>query len=197
MKSEDKRSKSFWKTWWLWILILASVIFWALILSVFNPLARIEKAKQSQSENVTPTQAPEFSDAYKKELSQTFCEKRSKALIRSVNLDDFILMYKKAGETVTLRPANGVYPTTENCQKVVDLCLNLWGKEECQNIADTKIWIGMDKEELILSWGLPKDRNNTVNSFGVSSQWVYGNFGPYVYLEGKDENSMTVASWQD
>jgi hypothetical protein len=81
--------------------------------------------------------------------------------------------------------------------KIIDICLKIWTKKECEDIATTKIWIGMEKEQLILAWGLPNDRNNSVYSFGINSQWVYGNFGPYVYLEGKDKSSMKVTSWQD
>lgn len=131
------------------------------------------------------------------ELSTLFCSERSKPNIRSVNLNDFIAMYEADGKTVTLKPAGGVYPTKENCTKVVDICLKLWSAEDCSNIAERKIWIGMSKDQLILSWGLPNDSNNSTYSFGVHSQWVYGTFGSYVYLEGKDKNSMKVSSWQD
>ncbi len=193
-ESEDK--KPFWKKGWVWFILLV-ILFYAVVFSAIDPLKQIERAKKSVSENANITPTPAITEDYKNNLAQTFCNARSKPSIRSVNLDDFILMYEKSGQTVQLRPANGAYPTTENCQKIIDICLKLWEKKECEDIAATNIWIGMDKEELILSWGLPKDRNNSVYSFGVNSQWVYGNFGPYVYLEGKDENSMKVTSWQD
>lgn len=106
-------------------------------------------------------------------------------------------MYEAKGQQVTLNPVINVKPAAENCKKVVDICLKLWTPEECRSIAETKIWIGMDEDQLILSWGLPNDKNNSTYTFGVHSQWVYGDFGPYVYLEGKDSSSMKVTSWQD
>jgi hypothetical protein len=56
-------------------------------------------------------------------------------------------------------------------------------------------WIqrGMTAEQVIASWGRPRDINRTVGSWGVHEQWVYGEFGgPYVYLE-----DGVVTSWQN
>lgn len=131
-------------------------------------------------------------------LGQTFCSER-KSGVRAVNLATFIEMYNKKGETVTLKPASGA-PSQENCNKVAEICITIWNEEECQNIAERKIWIGMTEDQLILSWGLANDRNNSAYSFGINSQWVYGSpiYGAnYVYLEGKTEEDMKVTSWQD
>lgn len=145
--------------------------------------------KQQQDEEVQKKQAQEIADS--------FCTERSKPYTRYVNLADFIKMYEKTGEIVTLRPVGNAKPSLENCKKVVDICLKLWKMEECRDIAEKKIWIGMIEKQLILSWGLPNDRNNTVGSWGVHTQWVYGDLGPYVYLEGKSENDLVVTSWQN
>ena len=134
------------------------------------------------------------------ELSTLFCSERSKPNVRYVNLTDFAKMYEKAGEIVNLRPVIDVEPSLEDCKNVIDICLKQWGAKECRDIAEQKIWIGMTMNQLILSWGLANDTNNSTYSFGVNSQWVYGNpiYGAnYVYLEGKDKNSMKVTSWQD
>lgn len=134
------------------------------------------------------------------ELSVLFCSERSKSDIRYVNLEDFITMYEASGGTVNLRPAMNVKPLAKSCEKIADICLRMWNSKECKDIAETNIWIGMSEDQLILSWGLPNDRNNSVYSFGVNSQWVYGNpiYGAdYVYLEGKDKDNMKVTSWQD
>ncbi|MFA5368824.1 MAG: hypothetical protein WC303_02315, partial [Candidatus Paceibacterota bacterium] len=42
-----------------------------------------------------------------------------------------------------------------------------WTKEECQDIADKKIWMGMTKEQAIESVGRPHNINRTVGSWGV------------------------------
>lgn len=175
------------KKWWFWVILILISFF--IIKMSFSPTTQ-------QNTTAVPT-PPAITEEYKSSLAKTFCDERSKPNVRAVNFADFIMMYEKVGEEVTLKSANGIYPTKENCKKVADLCLRLWKKEECEDIAKEKIWIGMDKDQLILSWGIPNDTNNSVYSFGVRSQWVYADFGPYVYLEGKIQNDMKVKSWQD
>ena len=80
---------------------------------------------------------------------------------------------------------------------MAELCLEIWGEKECQNMAEQKIWIGMDYHQLYITMGVPKDKNDTVGSWGVHSQWVYGDFGPYIYLEGRSKRDLLVTSWQD
>ena len=55
----------------------------------------------------------------------------------------------------------------------------------------------MSQFQLELAMGNPRDKNNTTGTWGIHSQWVYGDFGPYIYLEGEDKDSMKVTSWQD
>jgi hypothetical protein len=57
--------------------------------------------------------------------------------------------------------------------------------------------IGMTGQQLLASWGAPRRENDTVNIYGVSSQWVYGDFGPYVYLKGDSRKDLIVTSWQN
>lgn len=162
-----------------------------------KPSQPISPQQQTEVDIKKQQQDEEARKKQEQEISDSFCTERSKPYARFVNLADFIEMYEKAGETVTLRPAGNVKPSLENCKKVVDICLKLWKMEECRDIAEQKIWIGMTNDQLILSWGLPNDRNNTVGSWGVNTQWVYGDFGPYVYLEGKSKTDLVVTSWQD
>ena len=52
--------------------------------------------------------------------------------------------------------------------------------------------LDMPEKMLIMSWGKPISINENVGSWGVHKQYVYGDFGPYVYVEnGK------VTSWQN
>lgn len=65
-------------------------------------------------------------------------------------------------------------------------------ERELQAIENRQIFIGMSEEALLLSWGNPSDINSSTGAWGVHKQYVYGDFGPYVYVEnGK------VTSWQD
>lgn len=66
-----------------------------------------------------------------------------------------------------------------------------WSKEVCIKIAEKQIWAGMTRVQLLLSWGQPRkiDKDFTYNR--NTEQWVYGNLGPFVYLENN-----IVTSWQ-
>ncbi len=61
-------------------------------------------------------------------------------------------------------------------------------------ILEKKIRIGMNKDEVRLSWGKPRDINRTVTIYGTSEQWIYGslNYANYLYF---DDSILT--SWQD
>ncbi len=85
-------------------------------------------------------------------------------------------------------------PVTATESRAFDLLKNhpVWGKDECISIASGKVWVGMNKEQLILSKGQPKHVDKTNSSSIISEQWAYGNTGPFYYLE----NGILV-SWQD
>lgn len=55
-----------------------------------------------------------------------------------------------------------------------------------------RIRIGINQCTLYASWGYPQDVNRTVGAWGTHSQLVYGQHGPYVYLE-----NGVVRSFQD
>jgi hypothetical protein len=66
-----------------------------------------------------------------------------------------------------------------------------WDQSDCERIDRAEIWIGMDSDQLTVSWGPPTRINRTVGTFGTNEQWVYGD-SRYVYLDnGK------VTSFQD
>ncbi len=145
--------------------------------------------------NTTGSKPQVITEEYKNSLAQTFCDNRSDGkpyydlqwIVDSIN-----------GKTIGDH-ANYVtkQPILENCKKVVEFCVKNWSKEDCENIANKKIWIGMTSVQLVYSWGLPQSMNDTTTALGINTQWIYGTFKPYVYLEGKDKSSMKVTSWQD
>lgn len=49
-------------------------------------------------------------------------------------------------------------------------------------IRKRRIRIGLNAEQVVLSWGKPEHINRTIYSFGVHEQWVY-NSQTYVYFE--------------
>ena len=61
-----------------------------------------------------------------------------------------------------------------------------------QAIFEMKVIIGMNKEQVKLVMGKPRDINRTVTSYNTSEQWIYGSFGPYLYFDNN-----VLSSWQD
>jgi hypothetical protein len=136
-----------------------------------------------------------ITEEYKVMLANSFCKNRSDGkpyydlqwIADSINGKDV----GKHPDYVTKKPL------LENCRTVAEFCIKQWSKQDCENIANKNIWIGMTSMQLVYSWGMPKDMNDTVTSFGVHTQWIYGTFKPYVYLDGKDDNNLKVISWQN
>lgn len=132
------------------------------------------------------------------ELADMFCSSRSERYSRYSNLDDFSKMLEaKKAQTTTIHGVFDQAPSMASCRRIAKQCLRYWTDIDCKNMAKQKIWIGMTANQLMLSSGIPKDKNNTVGAWGMLSQWVYGDFGPYVYLEGSSKEDLIVTSWQD
>ena len=66
-----------------------------------------------------------------------------------------------------------------------------YNTQEINSIINGTIFIGMSESALIACWGKPRDVNKTVGEWGTHKQYVYGDFGPYVYVE-----NGYVTSWQ-
>lgn len=81
--------------------------------------------------------------------------------------------------------------TNEECVTIITKLYDYLGDyanvlSRLKSISERKVFIGMEKLELIYSWGEPNDVNKTTYSGNVHEQWVYGNpiYGAnYVYLD--------------
>lgn len=62
-----------------------------------------------------------------------------------------------------------------------------WSKKVLNAIENKEVFVGMSKEQAILSWGEPKDINRTVTSNGTSEQYIYGE--SYLYFKN---NKLTA-----
>lgn len=157
---------------------------------------------KKDSESKQPEQsakAEQITEEYKIGLAKKFCDERSNGEAY-FDLKTMAEAITEEGKEDQLISNTSRKPVANDCRTVSDFCLKLWGKDDCEKIAEMKIWIGMSETQLNLAWGNPNDKNNTTNQFGASSQWVYGDpiYGAsYVYLDGKDKDSMKVTSWQD
>jgi len=167
-----------------------------------TPVSVEEKEEQERRLEEQEKQQAEEQKKQVEELAATFCEERQGEYVYDywicgscVDLDTVIDMFEVEGPP---RISNAQKPPTrESCKKIAELCLQRWGKGDCTKIAERKIWLGMTLHQLVISWGIPKDKNDSVGVWGVHSQWVYDDFGPYVYLEGKTTSDLVVTSWQD
>lgn len=157
--------------------------------------AEAERQAREEAKKKAEEEARAKEEAKINELSDVFCRKRGEAYSVYVNLDDFSTMLEQG--RATLHNVFNQVPSRASCRGVAEQCLKTWPEADCEKMAEQKIWIGMTENQLILSWGIPRDRNDTVGVWGVHTQWVYGDFGPYVYLEGKSKDDLVVTSWQD
>lgn len=66
-------------------------------------------------------------------------------------------------------------------------------KEYLININERMLLIGMTKNELIATWGLPMEINRTVSEFGIREQFVYGYKNTYHYTIGYRLESFTTS----
>jgi len=60
-----------------------------------------------------------------------------------------------------------------------------WPDDVCNTIAEKKIHIGMDREQVIAAWGKPHEINETTGTYGVHEQWVMseGFKSDYLYFD--------------
>lgn len=167
-----------------------------LFLSPFMIMASSKTPQTSMTSSPSPTG---YTEEYKTSLGETFCKNRNDGT-PYFDIAPIAKDYDGKGDNNAIIYNTTEKPSSDDCKKVAAWCLEAWKKQECENMANKKIWIGMDDLALEIAWGNPNDKNNTTNTYGTSSQWVYGNpiYGAnYVYLEGKDKNSMTVTSYQN
>ncbi|WP_202842458.1 hypothetical protein [Luteimonas saliphila] len=57
-----------------------------------------------------------------------------------------------------------------------------WSERAWGAIRDSRAYVGMNAEQLLMSWGAPESVNRTALRSADQEQWVYG-LGRYVYLE--------------
>jgi hypothetical protein len=61
-----------------------------------------------------------------------------------------------------------------------------WSKEDCQNIADRFIWVGMTYDMLIAERGKPSSANPSNYGHGTSWQWCWSGYTPSCFYGGDD-----------
>ena len=107
---------------------------------------------------------------------------QAKYSIRSQIGPFFILVQLKNGRKGVIQ-----YPGVDYAIHYKNPFSSKWKTSSISKIKDRKVWVGMSKEQAILSWGKPKKVNSTITARGRSEQWVYGS--QYIYFRG---NSLTT-----
>jgi hypothetical protein len=57
-----------------------------------------------------------------------------------------------------------------------------WSDRAIKGVLDGTVYIGMNKEQAIASWGKPDDINTTITAYGRHEQWCYDG-GSYLYFD--------------
>jgi len=66
--------------------------------------------------------------------------------------------------------------------------LNRWTKEDCERVADGKIWIGMSYDMLVKVYGRkPNSANPSNYGFGTEWQWCWHNYIPSCFYDNNDD----------
>lgn len=61
-----------------------------------------------------------------------------------------------------------------------------WTKDDCQNLADGKIWIGMSYDMVVAMRGKPNNANPSNYGSGTTWQWCWYNYTPSCFYGGSD-----------
>lgn len=85
-------------------------------------------------------------------------------------------------DKVALQPIEDEMASDKSRVTAIDeLVAKGYSKQKANDLLNGVIWIGMSATELKISLGTPQDVNRTINKYGTSEQWIYGD--RYVYLE--------------
>jgi len=69
-------------------------------------------------------------------------------------------------------------------------------KKTKEHILAGQITMGMTKEQVLASWGQPRDVHKSIGPWGVHEQWIYGTGIYYRQLYLYFEDGILTA-WQD
>jgi hypothetical protein len=62
-----------------------------------------------------------------------------------------------------------------------------WSNEECKNVADNIIWIGMTYEMLVYRRGKPNTVNPSDYGNGIHYQFCWDDYKPSCFYSGEDQ----------
>lgn len=65
-----------------------------------------------------------------------------------------------------------------------------WTHDDCQMLADNKIWIGMSYDMLVYKRGKPNSVNPSNYGYGTQYQYCWNNFTPSCFYDKNEDNLM-------
>ena len=109
------------------------------------------------------------------------------AITITPEMSDFVLAEKEKEKQLELER------NKELEEKIKQNLIAEYGEMDGKRIYAKKVWIGMNKNMAMESWGYPTDINKTETAYGISEQWVYdkGNYN-YKYLYFENNKLVTI-----
>lgn len=191
---QQPKKKGWYATWWGILLIIfvcmpVGIMTFAIALSV----ASYDENKSNNSQTTRKT----VEDAAKQQAEDEAAAREITKILVEGAVESYAPKYCETHQqkNVPLPPADGEYYgdgknnlTTDECRAIITYLAERVGSsvQSLESISNAKISIGMNRHELLMSWGLPNDINSTHTASGERAQWVYGNpiYGAnYVYLD--------------
>lgn len=169
---------------------LIIVVVWFVVATDYKPESKNDNRSQATTQQTAEDKAKQQAE------DEAATKEIAKILIDSA-VEDYAPKYCETHQqkNIPLPPAEGEQYkdgksnlTIDDCRAIIRYLAERVGSspQSLESVSNAKISIGMNRHELIMSWGLPSDINSTHTASGESAQWVYGNpiYGAnYVYLD--------------
>ena len=191
-----KKQSRWYKKWWGILLII--FVFIPLFFTVFIiafAIASYDDDSATDFQESTDSQSYEQSEeqrikdeAEAKALTKQLIEGYVPAYCQSHQQKRIPLPYAEGDSWKynTENPTVGV--SEQDCRNVITYLVDNVESSapSLEQISKAEISVGMNRHELLMSWGVPNDVNTTTVAGGTSAQWIYGDpiYGAnYVYLD--------------
>lgn len=187
-----KSKRKWFATWWGILLII--FVFIPIGFTAFTMTLAIGTTNQNYEQNNTPEKVAE----------QIRQDTEKQAADRQHVIDTYAPVYCANQQKIVVNEpallaqgwpnADGKHGVTnEECVTIVTKLYDYLDGyaqrgDRIERIANRKMWVSMERIELVYSQGSPRDVNRTTTAGGTREQWVYGSpingTGGYAYLEG-------------
>lgn len=190
-----KKQSKWYKKWWGILLII--FVFIPLFFTVFI----IAFAIASYDDSATDFQDSADSQSYEQSEEQRIKDEAEAKVLTEQLIEGYVPAYCQSHQQkrVPLPYAEGdawkyntenptVGVSEQDCRNVITYLVDNVESSapSLEQISKAEISVGMNRHELLMSWGVPNDVNTTTVAGGTSAQWIYGDpiYGAnYVYLD--------------